>query len=126
MTDALSNPYLCRYCFDRFPTDEAREEHFKHCKNKLRVDKTNEKVKKDYVEYQKTRPKKTLAGIQKRLEELYLGKKCRTGRSGEFKKVVKIETWGHPSAWSWHGNLIYEDGTKSNFFKGIRKVEVEE
>lgn len=88
----------------------------------------------------------TLEEKKERLEEKFIGKKCRkigflggsetigSGKSAitrivsgqEFKKVVGIEIYGQPSAWTWGAKLVFEDGSISGLFERMTDIEIQE
>lgn len=127
----LPDPWLCRYCRKvRFPTKEAREEHYNICSTKIYIDKENARSEKIRKEHHENRPPpKERESPDEVYQRWWLGKMCRVSSDREFKRVTMIECTGPPSMVYGGVILYFEDGTRDDVNYGEafrpRKSDVE-
>jgi len=120
------DPYLCRYCLEaRFPTAEAREEHYKTCPTRLHMEKMSREQEERHEEWCKKHPEKCLPVKERETpweayHRWWHGKLCRTSTSHEFKRVVEVNFYGPPSMVYGTVELVFEDGTRGHVSKSLR------
>ena len=130
----MLDPYLCMYCLEaRFPTEEAREEHFKTCPTKMHKDRAEREQSKRIEDWYEKHPDKRRKKPREHPCDAYQrwwhGKLCRTQSDRKFKRVVEVQCLGPPSMVYGGVTLHFEDGTYDNVYYGQkhrpRKIDVE-